>query len=207
MNAHNETEICLIQNDYDDPFNQARVDFYGIFAWPTVVGNGVSDAWPLSCLEDDYAAHDAIPSPLTIAIMENGMGDFTACIQAEETVTDASFFMVATLDEEVRSSAGMSRLPHHVKVHMTPPQTGDPFTLLAGETIYINHTFTVQPDWDYEAMGVAAWVSRPGGTNPSPCPYGDIPIKNEVLQSRWVATATHTAVEQSSWGQIKSMYR
>ncbi len=207
MNLHDENEICMIQNDYDDTFNDARVGFLGITAWPTVAGNGVTDVWPLDCFEGDLAAHSAIPSPLTISIMEHGIGHFTAHITAEENVTNAAFFMVATLDEEVPSSTGMSRLPHHVKIHMTPPTTGDPFTLLAGEEVYIEHTFTVQPGWDYEVMGVAAWVSRPGGVNPSPCPYGDLGNKNEVLQSRWVPTAIYTAVEPSSWGNIKSLYR
>jgi hypothetical protein len=208
MNTHGPHEICMIQNDYVDPFNDARVSFYGVYAWPTVVGNGVSDAWPLDCLEGDYQAHDAIPSPLTLTIAENGIGDFTVHMMAEEDVTDAAFFMVATLDEYVPCfGGGMSHLPHHVKLHMTPPLTGDPFTLLAGESVSINHTFTVQPGWNYADMGVAAWVSKPGGTNPSPCPYGNISVMNQVQQSRWVATTLYTAVEESSWGHIKSLYR
>jgi hypothetical protein len=198
MNQHDESEICLIQNDYADPFNNERVSFYGISAWPTVVGNGLSDAWPISCLEGDYQAHDAIPSPLTIDITEQGVGEFTAHIAAEEDVIDAAFFMVATLDEDVPSNDGMSHLPHHVKVHMTPPATGDPFTLLAGEEVEISHAFVVQPEWNYNLMGVAAWVSRPGGTNPSPCAYGDIGIKNEVLQSRWVPVEASADVENTT---------
>jgi hypothetical protein len=207
MELHDETEICLVQNDYDDPFNDARTSFYGINAWPTIVGNGVVDAWPLDCLEDDYEAHDAIPSPLTIMITEQGPGEFTAHIMAEEDVVGASFFMVATLDEEVPGADGMSHLPHHVKVHMTPPATGDPFTLLAGESVEITHTFEVQAGWDYDAMGVAAWVSRPGGTNPSPCSGGFPITMNEVLQSRWVATGGSVAIEQTTWSHLKSVYR
>jgi hypothetical protein len=180
-------EICLVQNDYDDSFNSARVSFLGVSAWPTVCGSGLSDCWPLTWLEADFQAHAAVPSPLTISITENGQGDFTAHIEAEEDVVDADFFMVATLDEYVPSASGMSHLPHHVKVYMTPPSSGEPFTLLMGESVDINKTFTVQPEWDYSDMGVAAWVSRPGGTNTSPCPYGDIGNKNEVLQSSWMA--------------------
>ena len=192
---HDETEICLIQNDYDDQFCPGRVSYMGVSAWPTVVGNGLSDAWPLDCLEGDYEAHNAIPSPLTLTISTNGLGDFTAHLTAEEDVVDAYFFMVATLDEEVPGYSGTSHLPHHVKEYMTP-LTGDPFTLLAGESIDINHSFVVQPEWDYGLMGVAAWVSRPGGVNTSPCTYGDIGNKNEVLQSRWVTTSDPAALEE-----------
>jgi hypothetical protein len=207
MNLHDESEICFIQNDYDDSFNMARVSFYNIIAWPTVVGNGVTDTWPLDCFEGDLAAHAAIPSPLVLTISEQGAGQFTAHITAEEDVVDAAFFMVATLDEWVPSAEGMSHLPHHVKIHMTPPETGDAFTLLEGESVDISHSFTVQPDWDYSLMGVAAWVSRLGGTNPSPCPTGDIPIKNEVFQSRWVPATHVTSVENPTSGTIESRYR
>jgi hypothetical protein len=206
MNLHDESEICLIQNDWDDSFNEARVNFMGIVAWPTVVGNGVADCWPIDCLEGDYQANAPIPSPLTISITENGVGDFTAHITAEEDVVGADFFMVATLDEYVPSYTGTSHLPHHVKVYMTPP-TGDDFALMAGESIDISHSFDIQPDWPYSEMGVAAWVSRPGGTNISPCPYGSVGNMNEVLQSRWVATTYSTPVEEISWGRIKVLYR
>jgi len=206
MNLHEENEICMIQNDWDDSFNEARVNFMGIVAWPTVVGNGVADCWPIDCLEGDYQANAAIPSPLTISITENGVGDFTAHITAEEDVTGADFFMVATLDEYVPAYNGMSHLPHHVKVYMTP-LTGDPFELMAGESIDISHSFEIQPDWAYSEMGVAAWISRPGGTNISPCPYGSVGNRNEVLQSRWVATTFSTPVEELSWSRIKVLYR
>ncbi len=205
MNTHGEDEICVIQNDYDDPFNADRVTFYDIGAWPTVVSNGVTDAWPLDCLEGDYQANAAIPSPLTLSITENAVGDFTVRITAEEDVIDADFFMVATLAEDVPSSGGTSYLPHHVKVHMTPPLTGDPFTLMAGEEAEIHHAFVVQPEWEYELMGVAAWVSRPGGTSVSPCTGGFPIIMNEVLQSRWVPTTMGTsAVEEIAGAAIEA---
>ncbi len=202
MNAHDETEICLIQNDYADSFNSARVSFCGVSAWPTVAGRGVSDVWPISCLEPDYQYHNAIPSPLTITITEQSLGTFVAHITAEEDVVNADFFMVATLDEWVPGNDGLSHLPHHVKVHMTPPSTGEPFTLLAGQSVDIAHSFTVQPDWDYEMMGVAAWVSRPGGVNNSPCTYGDMGNLNEVLQSRWVPTSGVVGVDDTMSNQL-----
>lgn len=205
MNTHGEDEICLIQNDYDDPFNADRVAFYDIGAWPTVVSNGVTDAWPLDCLEGDYQANAAIPSPLTLSITENAMGDFTVHLSAEEDVIDAAFFMVATLAEDVPSSAGTSYLPHHVKLHLTPPLTGDPFTLLQGDEMEIHHTFVVQPEWEYELMGVAAWVSRPGGTSVSPCTGGFPITMHEVLQSRWVpATMDASAVEDAFGARINA---
>jgi len=207
MNAHGEDEICLVQNDYDDTFNADRVAFYGVGAWPTVVSNGVTDAWPLECLEGDYLANAAIPSPLTISIMENGVGDFTAHITAEEDVINAAFFMVATLDEDVPSSSGTSHLPHHVKVYMTPPSTGSAFTLLAGQSVDINHTFAVQPGWDYNLMGVAAWISRPGGTSVSPCTGGLPLIKNEVLQSRWVPTTSGTSAVEDLTANLSGVLK
>ncbi len=206
LNAHDDEEICLIQNDYDDSFNDARVAFYGVGAWPTIVGNGLSDAWPVDCLEGDYEANAATSSPLTIFISEEGVGQFTAHITAEENVAGASFFMVATLAEDVPSSSGTSYLPRHVKTYMTP-LTGDPFTLAAGNSVEISYSFEVQAEWDYDLMGVAAWVSQPGGTNLSPCPYGDIAIKNEVLQSKWVQASGPVRVEHKSWSSVKSLYK
>jgi hypothetical protein len=205
MAAHDETQICLIQNDTPDPFSQDRVNLYNVGAYPTIVSNGISDAWPESCWEADYQVNTAIESPLTISIHENGPGDFTVHFEAEEDVIGAGFYMAATLSEEVHGVGGMVLLPHHVKVYMTPSSTGEPFTLLAGESIDITHTFTVESDWDYEAMGVAAWVARPGGTSVTPCTQGFPLIANEVFQSRWVPTSDLAAVEENLISEAPSL--
>lgn len=205
MAAHDETEVCVIQIDYVDSFNDDRVDFYGVSAWPTIVGNGLSDVWPIDCIEDDYTINAAIPSPLILNITEDGMGSFTAHLTAEEDVVGASFYMVVTLDEWVDGADGQSHLPHHVKLFLTPT-TGDAFTLMAGESTSINHTFEVQPGWDYELVGVAAWVSQTGGVNQSSCPFGDIANKNEVLQSRWVSAMNTVRIENTTWSHMKSLF-
>ena len=206
MNLHDESEICLIQNDYDDSFNSARVDYYGVAAWPTIIGNGVNDTWPLDCIEDDLAAHAAIPSPMSLFIAEEGMGEFTVTLLAEQDVMGASFFMVATLDEDVPSSDGMSHLPHHVKIYLTP-LSGEPINLFAGTSMDITHTFEIQAGWDYDLMGVAAWVSQPGGTNPSPCSYGPLGSIHQIVNSRWVQAGGPVAIEQTNWGSVKSLFR
>ncbi len=207
MTQHDESEICLIQIDYNDSFNTDRVNFYGVGAWPTIAGNGVNDVWPVSCMEADYEANVAIPSPLMILLSEEGFGIFTATITAEENIVGASFFMAVTLDEEVPSATGMSRLPHHVKTFLTPT-SGDSFTLMAGESVDISYTFEVQPEWDYSLMGVAAWVSQSGGVNNSPdCSYGDLANKNEVLNSRWAPTGNTVTTDRVSWDNVKSLYR
>ena len=180
--------------------------FYGVSAWPTIAGNGVADVWPIDCIEGDLEANAPIESPLTIDITEEGEGQFTAHITAEQDVTGASFYMVATLDEEVPSADGMSHLPHHVKLFLTPT-TGDEFSLLAGNTVTISHTFEVAPGWDYDLMGVAAWVSQAGGTSVSPCPYGDLANKNWVHQSKWVPAMGTVSIETKSWSSVKDLYR
>jgi len=162
---------------------------------PTACGNGVSDVWPFSWLEVDYQAHVAESSPLTISLIENGVGDFTAHIEAEQSVGDVRFCMVATLDEYVPAFGGaQSHLPYHVVDFMTET-TGYRITLKAGDKADIRRTFTVNPSWDYSKMGVACWVQQSGGINPSPQPYGDIPVKNKVLQSAWLG-AMATAVPE-----------
>jgi hypothetical protein len=161
---------------------------------PTVCGDGMSDVWPVSGLEADFQAHTLVDSPLRIKLYENGQGDFTARIVAEEDVNGAKFCMVATHDEYVSAYGGsQSHLQYHV-VHMMTASAGDAFALAAGESTDIHKTFTVQPEWDYEDMGVACWVQAPGGTNTSPNPYGDVPIKNHVLQSAFLEAGS-TGVE------------
>ena len=199
MNGHDETEICLIQNDDYDPHTDAREDLLGVTAYPTFAGDGLTDIWPTNCLEPTYAQRAPIPSPMTIDITEQGEGQFTAHLYAEEAITNAMFFMVATLSENVPSASGTSYLRNHVKVYMTSPLTGDALNMTAGESLDIVKSFTVEAGWDYELMGVAAWVSQPGGTDQSPCSYGPMGDTNEVLQSRWVAcSADLTSVEESS---------
>jgi hypothetical protein len=199
--THTLDEICLIQHDWVDSFNAARRGYYGISAMPTIAGNGLQDVWPDSWLEADYQAHAALPSPMRISLTENGEGDFTAHLVAEEDITAAKFCMVATLDEFVPSATGMSHLPHHAKVFMTAV-TGDPFELAAGESLDINKTFIVEPGWDYNKMGVGAWVQKPGGFNPSPCPYADLSITNGVLQSRWIAAGGTSVAENGGIAKL-----
>lgn len=118
---------------------------------------------------------------MRLTVIENDVGDFTAHIVAEQAVADAKFVMVATLDEYVPCyNGGLSHLPFHAKVFMTAV-AGDPFAIAAGESLDIRRTFTVNPSWDYSKMGVACWIQKPGGTNPSPSP--SIPIRNQVLQA------------------------
>jgi len=191
---HTTDELVLIGYDFNDSFNSQRTGYYGISAWPTVCGDGLSDIWPCnqSTLAADLAAHGAKSSPLEITLTENSEGDFTASITADSDVTGASLVMVAVLDEYVPANGGgMSHLPYHAKVFMTPV-TGEAFSITSGETIDINKTFVVDPTWDYEAMGVACWVQRTGGTNPSPSP--DMPTKREVYQAAFLATG-ETGVE------------
>jgi hypothetical protein len=176
----------LVQHTSGDAYWAGRTSYYNITAMPTVAGDGVQDVWPVSWLEDDFQAHTLVYSPLTITLTENGEGDFTATIVAEEDVTDARLCMAATLDEYVPANGGgQSHLPYHV-VHMMTATSGDAFAIAAGETITVNKPFTVQPEWNYEDMGVACWVQVAGGTNTSPCPYPDLPIKNRVLQSAFI---------------------
>jgi hypothetical protein len=180
----------LVQHNFGDSYWTGRKDYYGITAMPTVCGDGMSDVWPLSGLAADLDAHLAVDSPLTISLSENGEGDFTAHIEAETAVTGARFCMVATHDDNVPGYGGStSHLPYHV-VHMMTATTGDAFELAAGASVDINHTFAVLPEWNYDKMGVACWVQAPGGTNTSPNPYGDVPIKNHVLQSAFLETGS-----------------
>jgi hypothetical protein len=186
---HTRDEVVLVQYDSGDGLWEIRTGYYGITLMPTVCGDGMSDVWPLSWLEQDYQAHGAFPAPLRITLHEDAVGQFTAHIVAEEDVpVGAVFTMVAVEDDYVPASGGAtSHLPYHARVFLTSP-TGDAFEIAAGESVDITKTFTVDPSWDYGKMGVACWVQRPGGVNPSPQPYGDVPILNEVLQSAFVAT-------------------
>ena len=166
---------------------------------PTTAGDGLKDVWPVSCLDPDFEILAEVPSPLTISLTENGQGDFTAHIEAEETVTGAVFCMVATLDEMVAANGGgQSHMPYHVVLFLTR-DTGDPFSLSAGESIDIQETFTVLPEWDYASMGVACWVQKSGGINPCTCgtpPYIDLPILRNVLQACYIDAGGTSVAEQ-----------
>jgi len=175
-----------VQHDFGDDYWAGRADYYEITAMPTVAGDGVQDVWPVSWLEDDYQAHRLVDSPIAISLEENGPGDFTATIVAEEDVPDARLCLAATLDEHVAASGGgQSHLPYHV-VHMMTATGGDAFSIAAGETARVNKPFTVQQEWDYESMGVACWVQVAGGVSASPCPFVDLPATSRVLQCAFV---------------------
>jgi hypothetical protein len=167
---------------------------------PTVCGDGVSDVWPVSWLEEDYLAHAAQPAPLRIDLREDGVGEFTAHIVALEDVSHAVVVMVAVEDDHVAASGGgTSHLPYHARAFMTSVM-GDAFEIAAGESTDIAKSFAVGPSRDYANMGVACWVQKPGGVNPSPQPYGDIPIKNQVLQAAFTPTMSTGVAELSETG-------
>lgn len=177
-----------MQYDSGDGLWEIRTDYYGITLMPTVCGDGMSDVWPVSWLEQDYLAHAALPAPLRITLHEDAVGKFTAHIVAEEDVTGAVLVMAAVEDDHVPANGGgTSHLPYHARTFLTSP-TGDAFELAAGESTDVTTSFSVEPSWDYSQMGVACWVQKPGGVNPSPQPYGDVPIMNEVLQSAFIPT-------------------
>lgn len=200
IGTHDESELCIVQNDYVDAWNTDRITLLGVIAWPTIAGGGVTDIWPTSCLEPTFAWRASLPSPMTIDISEQGEGQFTAHLYAEQDIANAQFFMVATLDESVPCyGGGTSHLPFHVKVYLTDPLTGDALSMSAGESLDISKSFAVDPGWNYDDMGVAAWVSVAGGSDASPCSYGPLGNPNEVLQSRWVgANADLTAAGETT---------
>lgn len=183
-----------MQYDWVDPFNSARRSYYGITSMPVVCGDGTSDIWP-SLLPTCQPQHASVPSPLMMSVSENAVGSFTATITAEQDVPNAVFVMVAVEDDYVDAYGGnTSHLPYHARTFLTGV-TGDPFSITAGETVHITKSFTVDPSWDYGKMGVACWVQRPGGTNPTTT--DDIPVFNEVLQAAFVATG-ETGIEDGA---------
>jgi hypothetical protein len=181
--AYSSNEITWVGYTNSDPFYSSRMSYYGITAVPTICGNGTSDVWPCnqSTMNADYAAHNELPSPLSVTLIENGIADFTARIVAEEAVTGARFVMVAVEDDTVPGYGGsQTHLPFHARAFMTAVQ-GDDFSLAAGASVDIRRTFTVSPGWYYQKMGVACWVQIAGGSDPSPSP--SIPVLHQVLQS------------------------
>ena len=181
--GYSSNEITWVGYTNSDPFYSSRISYYGVTAVPTICGNGTSDVWPCTqaTMTADYDAHNALASPLSISLIENGIGDFTAHIVAEQAVGNARFVMVATEDDTVPGYGGsQTHLPFHARVFLTAVQ-GDDFSIGAGESVDIQRTFTVNQGWYYEKMGVACWVQITGGTNPSPS--SDIPTLHQVLQS------------------------
>ncbi len=175
----------LVGYDWVDSFGPARRSYYGIQSMPTICGDGLTDIWPTTLLESTYSSLTAVPSPLIMDVVENGPGDFTATIIARDDVLDARFVMVAVEDEYVAGYGGsQTHLPYHAKEFLTAV-TGDAFSITKNETLSIRKTFTIDPSWDYSRMGVACWVQKAGGTNPSGA--WDIPTKNQVFQAAFAA--------------------
>lgn len=171
--------------DLPDPPFFARIAYYDYWYVPAVFGNGLSSLWPFEQAEyeADLAAHRAVPSPLRMSVKENGVGDFTARISADEDVADATFVMAAVLAEDVPAYQGsLSFLPYHAKLFPTGA-LGEPFEIARGESVVIRRVFVPDPAWEYADMGVVSWVQVDGGVNPSPSP--DVPIKHEVLQAAY----------------------
>jgi hypothetical protein len=181
----------VVGYDWTDSFGPARRAYYSIASMPTICGDGLTDIWPTSLLQSTYTSLAAVPSPLVIDLVENGPGDFTATIIASEDVVDAKLVMVAVADEYVAAyGGGQSHLPYHAKEFLTAV-TGDAFSIAKNETLTVRKTFDIEPSWDYSTMGVACWVQKPGGTNPSGA--WDIPTRNQVFQAAF-APAEATGV-------------
>jgi hypothetical protein len=192
----------LVALDLPDPPFFTRIEYYDYWYVPAVFGNGLSSLWPFEQdeYEADLAAHRNVPSPLRMWVKENGIGDFTTRVYAEEDVSDAVFVMVAVLAEEVPAYQGsFSYLPYHAKLFLTGA-LGEPFSIARGETAAVRKTFTPDPAWEYADMGVVSWVQVDGGVNPSPSP--DVPIKHEVLQAAYVGAATAGVTDSAGPSRI-----
>ncbi len=185
----------LVQYDHVDPFTYTRSTHYGNYMVPFVAADGRSrpSPWTVSDMEADLAAHGALNSPLRMRVAEVGVGEFVVTIVAEEDVVDARFLAAAVLAEEVPASSGTSFLPYHAKTFLTP-WLGEALTMSAGDSVSMARSFTVEPEWDYAQMGVAAWVQAEGGINTSDSP--DLEMMHGALQAAF-APASATGVPEA----------
>lgn len=155
---HTDSEVAVITYQISGaqvvPQGSNRYYLYDPLGTPTVAGDGMVDIWP--CLYSDMESHfnsrTNVASPLTISITEDSEGEFTAHITAESAVS-GTFMMVAF--EEI--SHGGRDYPRWARTFVTP-YTGEAFSIGAGETQHLTRSFTVDPSWVYDNMGVVAWV-------------------------------------------------
>lgn len=78
-----------------DPFyasspadNQARLSYYGISAFPTVMMDGLYDCWPLSTMDGYFTTRMAVPCNLAIDVLADSGSTFESGILTISLTTD-----------------------------------------------------------------------------------------------------------------------
>jgi hypothetical protein len=158
LDEHSPSEVAVISYQCSGsetvPGGMNRYLLYDGEGFPTVTGDGITDIWPcsLSDLNRNYTQRKAIDSPMTITVTEDAVGEFTAHISTTEAV-DGTFMMVAFEDYQ---HAGQ-RYQRYARELLTTFR-GEAFSLGAGDNTSITKSFSVQSGWNYDNMGVVAWV-------------------------------------------------
>jgi hypothetical protein len=169
-NGHN---VAVIENHSGDSleniYSTARINYYGITAFPTVKFDGVLEVVGGSGSQSLYANYvplvaqrNAVPSDFTIDIeLENTGLDYTASITMENVGGNTSsnlVLQVAITESHLPLTWGLGDEVNSVNRLMVPNQNGTTLDFSGNSTQTIELNFTVEGFWDTDNCEVIAFI-------------------------------------------------
>ncbi len=145
--------------------NTARKSYYGITAYPTVMVDGLYDAWPLSTMLGYYETRMAVPCHL----------DITLTPSVESDPTEGTITFTLTTDTGIDTDATIHAIINECGIPGTGTYTGSEFNYAlrwnmfgangtavdfgsSGETIELSADYTINPSWDWEELYLTTFV-------------------------------------------------
>ena len=147
---------------------QARLNYYGISAFPTVMMDGLYDCWPLSTMDGYYATRMAVPCYLTIGVTalagsteSSGTLEFTL---ATDIGLDTDAVINAMLTEsDVPGTGTYGSQPYNYGLRDNLfGSTGQTVTFGSEPgTVTVTADYTVDAAWEWDQLYLTTFVQSP----------------------------------------------
>lgn len=175
-----ESVVCIRYNGWwpwpydqlylDNPAEiEARVNYYGITAMPSVVIDGevlprICDAIPVPAICEERIG---VPSPLKVVAVDSRDADSfyvnVTVIAEEDPQADSLALRVAVVEDSIYYEAPNTLNYHdHTFRTMLPDTDGTVFSITPGETLYFDLSVGLDPAWDAGRISAVVLVQNDG---------------------------------------------
>lgn len=182
-------EVLVVAYHNGDPFVTAegnlRISFYGVSGYPSAYFDGAipciggsSSGTTFAAYENAFNIRKAVDAPLEITLERTypslflGAGTATATIVnvSDKKVTGKFHFVVT--ESHIPYTWFNRTTMDHVMRDMVPDAQGVTVSVEAGETLSIDRSFTIDPDWPFYTGNVdnfelGCWVQTPDPSYPA----------------------------------------
>jgi hypothetical protein len=145
--------------------NDARLDYYGISAFPTMMMDGLYDCWPLTTLQGYFDTRMLVPCHLGIGVQALDGSTETSGTIRFTLATDIGMDTEATIHSFINESGipgtgtfSGSFFNYALRKNLFGPD-GDAVTFgTSPETLVIDVDYTIDATWDWDQLYLTSFV-------------------------------------------------